>query len=169
MPKQNINFENSLIYKIFCKDEKCKDIYVGQTTDFIRRKYAHKNGCHQKNEFLYNIIRDNGGWDNWNMEVVEKIPAKTKQEILDREQYWINELQANLNINVRYDPSEYKREWYFKNRQRIQEFKKKREEGKTNFIKGVAVLRIAGYDFGNITENPPDWYLENVKNQKYIK
>ena len=151
MPKQNINYENSIIYKISCKDENCKDIYVGQTCDLIRRRYAHKQQSNKKDMFLYKVINDNGGWDNWNMEVVEKYLAKSKQDILDREQYWINELQANLNTHIRYDPSDYKREWYFKNRERIQQYQKSKRE-----------------QYTIDTENPPDWYLANVKSQKTL-
>jgi hypothetical protein len=151
MPKQNINYENSIIYKISCKNENCKDIYVGQTCDLIRRRYAHKQQSNKKDKFLYSVINDNGGWDNWNMEVVEKYLAKSKQDILDREQYWINTLQANLNTHIRYDPSDYKREWYFKNREHIQQYKKSKRERYT-------------ID----TENPPDWYLANVKSQKTL-
>lgn len=151
MPKKNINYENSVIYKITCKDEKCKDIYVGQTSDLIRRKYAHKQQSLKKDKFLYTIINENGGWDNWNMEVVEKYLAKSKQDILDREQYWINVLQANLNTHIRYDPSEYKREWYFKNRERIQQYQKSKREM---------------YMIDN--ENPPEWFLANVKSQKTL-
>jgi group I intron endonuclease len=151
MPKYNINYENSVIYKIHCKDESCKDVYVGQTTDFTRRVQAHKNCSSRKIDFLYRTIWDNGGWKNWNIEIIEKFPAKTKQEVLDREQYWINTLQANLNINIRYDPSDYKREWYFKNRERIREFKKMRKEE---------------YNCKIDPENPPDWYLANVNSQK---
>jgi group I intron endonuclease len=151
MPKTNIKYENSIIYKITCKDENCKDVYVGQTCDLIRRKYAHKQQSNKKDMFLYKVINDNGGWDNWNMEVIEKYLAKSKQDILDREQYWINTLQANLNTHIRYDPTDYKREWYFKNRERIQQYQKSKRERYT-------------ID----PENPPDWYLENVKSQKFL-
>ena len=36
------DYSKSQIYKIYCKDENVKDIYVGLTTDFIRRKFAQK-------------------------------------------------------------------------------------------------------------------------------
>jgi predicted GIY-YIG superfamily endonuclease len=155
MPKHNINYENCIIYKISCKDENCKDIYIGQTCDLIRRKYAHKTQSQNKNMYLYTVINENGGWENWKMEVVEKYLAKSKQDILDREQYWINTLQANLNTHIRYDPSDYKREWYFKNRERIQQHQKAKRD-KVIYDKQQYVID---------PENPPDWYLANVKSQ----
>ena len=45
MPKTKINYENAIIYKIVCNDLNIKDLYVGHTTDFIRRKYDHKKRC----------------------------------------------------------------------------------------------------------------------------
>lgn len=156
MPKQNINYENSIIYKITCKDANCKDVYVGQTSDIVRRKYAHKQACQKKNMFLYQVIAENGGWDNWNMEVVEKYLAKSKQDILDREQYWINHLEANLNTHIRYDPSDYKREWYFKNRERIRQHQKDKRDKKIQDAQQYVID----------PENPPDWYLANVNSQK---
>lgn len=154
MPKHNINYENCVIYKISCKDENCKDIYVGETCDFIRRKYAHKHQSQNKNVLLYNVIHKNGGWDNWNMEVIEKYPAKSKHEALDREQYWISTLEASLNTHIRYDPTNYKREWYFKNREsNKQRLKEQEQERRDKIIKQYSVD----------IENPPDWYLANVK------
>ena len=45
MPKIDIDYSNTIIYKIFCKDPEIKDIYIGHTTNFVQRKYAHKNNC----------------------------------------------------------------------------------------------------------------------------
>lgn len=75
MPKTEIDYSNTIIYKITCKEELCKEVYVGHTTNFVQRKHAHKQSCINKNSTnhnlkLYKIIRENGGWDNWNMEIV---------------------------------------------------------------------------------------------------
>ena len=42
MPKKEINYQNTIIYKIICKDMNIKDVYVGHTTNFIQRKNSHK-------------------------------------------------------------------------------------------------------------------------------
>ena len=42
MPKKNIDYSKTIIYKIVCKDLAVKDVYVGSTTHFINRKYGHK-------------------------------------------------------------------------------------------------------------------------------
>ena len=50
-----IDYSNSVIYKIYCKDENVKDVYVGETTDFIRRKYAHKINSKKKQSRIQNF------------------------------------------------------------------------------------------------------------------
>ena len=69
MPKEYVNYSNTIIYKIFCKNENLKDLYVGHTTNFIQRKYQHKTSCNNNNvKFkIYETIRANGGWNNWDM------------------------------------------------------------------------------------------------------
>ena len=102
MPKTIINYENTIIYKIVCKDLNIKDVYVGSTTNFTNRKRDHKKCCinatdrhfHQKN---YEIMRNNGGWDNWEMIEIEKFSCKDSNEARSRERYWYEQLNANLN------------------------------------------------------------------------
>ena len=45
MPKTNIIYNNTIIYKIVCNDLNIKDLYVGHTTDFTKRKYKHRLNC----------------------------------------------------------------------------------------------------------------------------
>ena len=42
MPKDTIDYSNTIIYKIYCNDSSVTDIYIGHTTNFIKRKYQHK-------------------------------------------------------------------------------------------------------------------------------
>ena len=66
MPKDNIDYSNTIIYKIYCNDSSLTDIYVGHTTNFIKRKYQHKVLCNKKSKLkIYDIIQKNGGWNNW--------------------------------------------------------------------------------------------------------
>ena len=52
MPKNEIDYSNTIIYKIVCKDEKISDLYVGHTTNFVKRKCLHKNSCNNLNNKL---------------------------------------------------------------------------------------------------------------------
>ena len=66
-------YENSIIYKLKRNDDYDDvNIYIGSTANFKTRKYQHKESCNntksaQYNTKIYQIIRDNGGWDEWIM------------------------------------------------------------------------------------------------------
>ena len=46
MPKLPIDYSNTTIYKLVHKEDYDNaNIYIGSTTDFIRRKNAHKTVC----------------------------------------------------------------------------------------------------------------------------
>ena len=45
MPKTDIDYSNTIIYKITCKDPTVNEVYVGHTTNFVQRKYSHKQNC----------------------------------------------------------------------------------------------------------------------------
>jgi len=99
-----VNYNNTVIYKIFCKYSLIKDSYVGSTVNFRTRQTAHK--CHVTNEnslhhnmLLYETIRKYDGWKNWTMEILEHFPCKTGLEKLEREQYWIEQIKPSINSN----------------------------------------------------------------------
>ncbi len=54
MPKEVIDYSNTIIYKIVCNDINIKDTYVGHTTNFVQRKYAHKQGVNNSKSYNYN-------------------------------------------------------------------------------------------------------------------
>ena len=104
-------------YEIVCKDEDKDFIYVGSTKDFKNRKYQHKTVCNNKNLKGYNLqiyqfIRENGGWENFNMNPVEILDCETKTHARIREQYWIEQKKANLNKFKAYRTEEQKKEYY---------------------------------------------------------
>ena len=54
MPKNKINYSNTVIYKILCKETIINDLYVGHTTNFSQRKSYHKSACENPNSSTYN-------------------------------------------------------------------------------------------------------------------
>jgi hypothetical protein len=105
MPHNKIDYSKVIMYKIVCNDLNIKDCYIGHTTDFITRKSGHKNNCNNEkrrdyNIKVYNIIRDNGGWNNWSMIKIEDYPCNSKLDALKRERELIEELKANLNCVI---------------------------------------------------------------------
>ena len=103
MPKTTIDYSKTVMYKIVCKDLNIQDVYVGHTTDFRIRKNRHKSGCLNEkgkhyNLNIYKIIRENGGWDNWEMIEIEKYPCNDSNEAGKREIYWYELNHASLNV-----------------------------------------------------------------------
>ena len=93
----------AIMYKICPKNKELNFCYIGHTTNFAERKRQHmrnttcesdKKHYHLKH---YETIRNNGGWDEWEMVEIEKFTCKTKLEARIREQELIQEHNANLN------------------------------------------------------------------------
>ena len=101
----SLNESNSInhvptIYKIFCRDPKVTELYVGQTINFDSRRFSHfmTLNFYKSNIKLYEFIRNHGGWGNWMMIPVRQYPLTTTKSDLDRlEWYWWNKLGGELN------------------------------------------------------------------------
>jgi len=102
-----------VIYKICCDD--CDEIYVGSTKNFTNRKSKHKghtnnNDCksHYK---IYKTIRENGGWDNWRMMIIEECDESitTRVQAQIREEEHRIKLKATLNQIKAFSSEEDKR------------------------------------------------------------
>jgi hypothetical protein len=107
------NYAKTVIYKIQCKNENISDIYIGHTTCYYQRYRMHRSDCNNENSKAYNykiykIIRDNGGWDNWDMSRIEKFPCNNVDEARNRERYWIEKESSQLNVAI---PNRSKKEY----------------------------------------------------------
>jgi len=96
------NYQESIIYKLCCKDTSITDIYIGSTTNFRRRKCEHKRTCNNVNSKEYLLyknvfIRDNGGWDNWDMIQIKEVSCNSKRELEAEERKVFDELKPTLN------------------------------------------------------------------------
>ena len=103
MPKKAMEYSKSCVYKICCNDTRIKDVYVGSTTNLHKRRSHHKSDCNRPNCKAYNrpvyrFIRDNGGWDDWEVVKIEDCPCECDEDLRRRERHWIETLQATLNI-----------------------------------------------------------------------
>jgi predicted GIY-YIG superfamily endonuclease len=99
---KNPDFTKTVIYIIYCKDPDITDCYVGSTTDFYHRKASHISCCCNSkvasyDDDKYEFIRKHGGIKNWNIEIIEHYPCKSKKQAFDREDYWIHLLNTTLN------------------------------------------------------------------------
>jgi hypothetical protein len=102
MPKTEIDYSNTIIYKITCKDANVNDVYVGHTTNFVQRKHSHKQSCINMKSLsykskVYEVIRNNGGWNNWKMEIINFFNCRDHYEARQKEQEYFVSLNATLN------------------------------------------------------------------------
>lgn len=134
MPKNNIDYSKTIIYKICCKDTSINDIYVGHTTQLIKRRSCHKMRCTDENSkyhniYVYEFIRKHGGWNNWEIIQIEECNCKNQEEALKRERFWLDELKASLNKVL---PTRDKKEYTNDNKEhlsnKLKEWRKKNEE-----------------------------------------
>jgi hypothetical protein len=93
---------NAIIYILCCKDETINETYVGHTFKSIEtRAYHHRKTCENPkykyhNKKLYRFIRANGGFDNFDINVLES-GIMTKSQALFNEQKWIEIYNPSLN------------------------------------------------------------------------
>ena len=132
MPRKEMNYSNSCVYKICCNDINIKDLYVGSTATKLNvRRREHKSACNNKNSKSYNLnvykfIRDNGGWDNWTVILVESYPnCKSRKELHKFERYHMEILESTLNSII---PSRTKKESREDNKEHYKEYRKNNSE-----------------------------------------
>jgi hypothetical protein len=117
------NYSKTSIYKLCCKDPHITDIYVGHTTNFRNRKTQHKTCCnretsHKHNLYVYQYIREHGGFENWDMIEICNIECIDKRDAERNERKYIEDLGASLNQNI---PTRTIKEWLIDNKERITE------------------------------------------------
>jgi hypothetical protein len=106
IPKLPNKYEKACIYEIVCKDVNITQRYVGSTTNLIKRRYQHKSACNdekckQYNQYVYQFIRANGEWENWDIVLIEQvIDCKDKEHLHKRERHYIESLKAELNKRI---------------------------------------------------------------------
>ena len=143
MPLKPTDYSKTNFYKIVCKDTNIKDCYIGHTVDFRKRKNHHKTTCNNEqdinhNLLLYQFIRENGGWDNWNMINIETRSCNDSLEAKNIERGFIEKLNATLNTNkpiaTPEEIKEMKKTYYENNKEKQLSKQKEKYEEKKDFI-----------------------------------
>jgi len=131
-----VDYSKSIIYQLCCKDTKITDIYIGSTTSFRHRKVAHKSSCCNEKSAKYNLnvykfIRENGGWENWDMVMLYEFSCENKLQLLKEERVFIENMKPSLNLSI---PTRTQKEWSACNKERLLERQKKYDlENKERF------------------------------------
>ena len=127
-------------YKLRHATDNTKECYVGSTKNFARRKSQHKHSCNNPNrkEYnykVYNYIRENGGYDKWCIEVIEK-KDMCKRDRHIREGMLIVQHNATLNVQ---DPAatvngtstsqkNANRKYYNTHKEKLAEYRKRHQD-----------------------------------------
>ena len=102
MPRTAIDYSKACVYRLIYNDI---TYYVGSTTNMSKRKAQHKRGCYNEknkdyNYPLYKFIRENEGFDNWVMVMIQSYPeCKTSDELRMHERHHYEILRPVLNVN----------------------------------------------------------------------
>jgi predicted GIY-YIG superfamily endonuclease len=125
-----------IIYKISIADY----IYIGSTRDFKQRKIEHKSRFNKEYTYkVYEIIRENGGWDKCEVIPIEEYECENNTQARIREEYWRREYEAQMNSRKAYiSMQEYKeivkepnkercKKWYEANKDRINEIRREKK------------------------------------------
>jgi hypothetical protein len=130
------------VYKIYCKDSSITEFYVGSSCDFHQRKRKHKSSCNnpkdkQYNYKVYRYIRNNGGYDNWDFEILLETEVENNKELkLKYEAKYQLDLKPELNvIQEGRTPKEYYedhkeeiKQYYEDHKKEIREYQKEYNE-----------------------------------------
>ena len=134
------NYQNSVIYKIQHNDNESL-CYIGSTCNFKCRKNQHKTVCMNENDKghnykLYQMIRENGGWDSFKCVVIEEYPCETKRQLNIREEEYRVNFNANMNSQKAFrDIKEYEKQYRKENKDKIKEYNKQYRMENTDKIK----------------------------------
>jgi len=98
-----MDYSKTIIYKIVCNDLNVTDVYVGHTTNMVKRRCFHKSSCNNENSIhhnykVYQTIRANGGWDNWSMIQICEFPCNNQEQARAEERKHYELLNASLNM-----------------------------------------------------------------------
>jgi hypothetical protein len=109
MPK--INYSSITLYKLYCKDESVRDIFVRSTSNLKVKRAIHKrNTITKPDDKISLVINANGGWEKWDTCVLEHFSCNNSKELAERETYWHNLLiTQNLHKTTQH-PTEIKLE-----------------------------------------------------------
>ena len=168
------DYSKTYIYKIYCKDPNISDCYVGYTINLSRRKSQHKISCYDEksrkyNYKVYEFIRANGGWNNWNVETIEQCSFNNRKEASQRERYWYDTLKPSLNYQVPNQTiCEYIKMWN----------KKNPEKYKSNYTKANTKYQKENYEKlnqihqcecgGSYSHKNKSTHLKTYKHIKYL-
>ena len=164
--------DNAKIYQI--TDNTNNNIYIGSTCQSLKTRLSvHKSDYKRFLKGLYNNVKSFDVLKNgdYKIELLENCDIKTKQELLERERFYIeNNDCLNKNIPGRTDKEykqyqkEYKKDYYFNNKEKINDIHKEYRE--TN--KDKANEKFDCECGGKYTNCGKSHHIKTNKQKKYL-
>ena len=103
------NYQLGKIYKIEHRFK--KDLwYIGSTATTLEKRFSvHKSISIYRNYTLYKVVRNTGGWENFEISLIKEYACNNKANLIQEEQRCIDALQPTLNERRAYNSAEYKK------------------------------------------------------------
>ena len=165
--------DKSKIYKIV--DNINDNVYIGSTCKTLKTRLSeHKSDYKRFLKGLYNNVKSFDVLKNgdYKIELLENCDIKTKQELLERERFYIeNNDCLNKNIPGRTDKEykqyqkEYKKDYYFNNKEKINDIHKEYREAN----KDKANEKFDCECRGKYTRCGKSQHIKTSKHQNYLK
>jgi hypothetical protein len=134
----------------------------------IVRRGAHKSNCNNEKDKKYNFnvyqfIRENGGFQNWDVVMHEQlVDCNDKETLRKRERFYIASLKAELNKVI---PTRTQKEYRKNNKKKIAEYDKEYRE---NNMEKIAEYQRENKD--KISERKKCYHKQNkIKIKEYQK
>ena len=113
----------AIIYLIKCKDPNKNISYVGSTCHYKNRIATHRSDFKNSNRPLYKSMRENGGLDNFTINVLSVIPNWTDpKQYREVEKTFMKTLKPTMNKNI---PNRTCREYQQANPEKCREYCKR--------------------------------------------
>lgn len=94
-------------YKISCKDPEITEVYVGSTNNYENRKMLHKYYCDRNVMSFHRFINDHGGWENWEMSVLEQRECVDVKSLRVFERGWVKLFKAVYTSGMTWEEDNY--------------------------------------------------------------
>lgn len=161
----SVDYSKIVMYKIVCKNPDILGTYIGSTACFNTRKSHHKYNCNtdddnkKYNYKIYKFIRENGGWDNFEMIQIEPYPCKNKTECLTRERELIEleleSLNSNKPIISVLESIDYSKNYYYTHLEQLKDYQKDyRKKNHDDIIKwkNIRCICDCGSSYSNVNK-----------------
>jgi len=153
--------EKAYVYVIKCNIPNILDCYIGSTCNLIKREQTHGYNCKytykNKNNKLYSFVNDNGGFDNFQIEVLKIVYNITRKDLKKIERDFIIKYKPSLNCNL---PGQTMTQWRAKNRERLRQNQQKYNL-KSREIQNAKRLQYSRLNKEKLSNYTKFYYMKN--------